>query len=328
MPTVSIIVPAYNVAETLAATLDALLRQSFRDFEIILVDDGSTDDTLRIAESYDDPRLRIVTQTNRGLAGARNTGIHAARGEFIGLCDSDDLWHPVKLARHVLHLQSLPDVGVSYSGSAMIDEDGQRLGLSQRPRLHDVSAAHIFRRNPVGNGSAAVIRRAALDAVAWRPAGEYQRDWWFDETFRQSEDIEFWLRMALTTDWRFEGVQGDLTLYRINSGGLSASVSRQYEAWQRMVDKLTPLAPDFFAQNTGAARAYQLRYLCRRAISDGDAGTAATLARQAVAASRRPLWEEPVKSAVTFAAALTLNVIGASRFARLRAALSGSSNAA
>ncbi|WP_068116385.1 glycosyltransferase family 2 protein [Tropicimonas marinistellae] len=328
MPTASIVVPAYNVADTLPATLDSLLKQTFRDFEILLVDDGSTDNTLRIAEGFGDPRLRIISQANRGLAGARNTGIHAARGAFIGLCDSDDLWHPAKLARHVSHLRSRPDVGVSYSGSAMIDGAGQPLGLSQRPRLRSVTAAHIFRRNPVGNGSAAVIRRAALDSVAWRPTGEYRRNWWFDETFRQSEDIEFWLRMALTTDWRFEGVTGDLTLYRINSGGLSASVARQYDAWQHMVDKLTPLAPAFFAQHAGAAQSYQLRYLCRRAISDGDAETAATLARQALDASLRPLWEEPVKSSVTLAAAVTLNLLGASRFANLRAVLRGSSTAA
>ncbi len=107
----------------------------------------------------------------------------------------------------------------------------------------------------------------------------------------------------------------------VSSGGLSASTSRQYDNWQRMVDKLTPLAPDFFERHTNAARAYQLRYLCRRAISDGDADTAATLASRALGASRRPLWEEPIKSSVTFAAALTLALVGADRFANLRSTL-------
>ncbi|MEM8729127.1 MAG: glycosyltransferase [Pseudomonadota bacterium] len=322
MPQASIIVPAYNAAHTLRETLTSLARQTFSDFEIVLVDDGSTDDTLRIGEAFDDPRLRIVSQPNRGLAGARNSGIHAARGQFVGLCDSDDLWHPTKLARHVRHLRADPEIGVSYSGSAMIDAQGQPLGLSQRPRLARVDAAHIFRRNPVGNGSAAVIRREALDAVAWRPAEEYRRDWWFDESFRQSEDIEFWLRLALTTDWRFEGIPGDLTQYRIHGGGLSAGTGRQYDSWLRMVDKLTPVAPSFFARHTEAARAYQFRYLCRRAISDADAARAASHARRALRASTRPLWEEPVKSVLTFGAAMTLGVLGADRFAHIRRALS------
>lgn len=323
MPKASIVVPAYNVAATLPATMNSLLAQTFTDFEIVLVDDGSTDETLEIARSFDCDRLRIVEQANRGLAGARNSGIAAARGEVVGFCDSDDLWHPTKLERHVRHLDGRPDVGVSYSASAMIDGAGRPLGLSQTPRLTGVDAAHIFRRNPVGNGSAPVIRRAALDAIAWRPVGEFSRDWWFDESFRQSEDIECWLRMALTTDWAFEGIRGDLTLYRINSGGLSAGVEAQFRAWERLVEKLTPLAPGFFERHTPAARAYQLRYLCRRAISDGDAAAAATLARRSFQSSRRPLWEEPGKSATTFAAALALGALGADRFLSLRNAVSG-----
>ncbi|SFC09495.1 glycosyltransferase family 2 protein [Tropicimonas isoalkanivorans] len=321
MPKASIVVPAYNVAATLAETLRALLRQTFDDYEIVLVDDGSTDATAAIAAPFEGARFRIVSQSNRGLAGARNSGIAAARGDYIGFCDSDDLWHPAKLERHVRHLDSRPDVGVSFSGSAMIDETGKPLGLSQRPMLRGIDAAHIFRRNPVGNGSAPVIRRAALDAIAWRPAGEYTRDWWFDETFRQSEDIECWLRMALTTDWSFEGIPGDLTLYRINSGGLSASTEAQLRAWERLVEKLSPLAPGFFARHTPAARAYQLRYLCRRAISDGDATAAGRLAKHSLLSSRRPLWEEPAKSATTLAAALVLGGLGSDRFHSLRAAL-------
>ena len=94
-------------------------------------------------------------------------------------------------------------------------------------------------------------------------------------------------------------------------------------AWERLVEKLTPLAPGFFERHTPAARAYQLRYLCRRAISDGDAAGAARLARRSLASSRRPLWEEPTKSATTFAAALALGALGPDRFQSLRNAHSG-----
>ena len=321
MPRASIVVPAFNAAATLPATLAALSRQTFADFEIVVVDDGATDDTAAIARAHPDPRLRLVRQTNRGLAGARNTGIAHARGEIIGFCDADDLWQPTKLALHVAHLDGNPHLGLSYAGSAFIDAGGRPTGHLQRPRLRGITAAHVFKRNPVGNGSAAVLRRAALDAIAWRPAGEQARDWWFDEGFRQSEDIECWLRLALTTDWEIAGIPGALTLYRLNGTGLSADTARQLESWERMVAKLAPLAPEFFARHTPAARAYQLRYLCRRAVSARDAARARALALQGARASLRPLAEEPARTLVTWAAALTLGLAGSDRFARAEAAL-------
>ena len=307
----SIIMPAFNVQATMRDTLAALLAQTYPDFEIIIVDDGATDCTPGIAAEFaTDARVRVIRQANRGLAGARNSGIAAARGDVIGFCDADDIWEPQKLARHVAHLNANPHVGISYSGSALMDDNGTLTGQAQRPRLHDVTASHIFKRNPIGNGSAPVIRRAVFTQIAYRPRHETQRDWYFDETFRQSEDIECWLRIALTTDWAFEGVPGLLTRYRINAGGLSAATDRQLAAWERMVEKLTPLNPAFFTVNTPAARAYQLRYLCRRAISDLDAPRAQTLSRAWVAQSRLPLVEEPVKSVVTLAASAALSAFG------------------
>ncbi|MBM1816348.1 glycosyltransferase family 2 protein [Pseudosulfitobacter pseudonitzschiae] len=309
----SIIMPAFNVQATMRETLAALLTQTYASYEVIIVDDGSTDCTPGIAAQFAaDPRVRVIRQANRGLAGARNTGIAAARGDVIGFCDADDLWEPQKLARHVAHLNASPHVGISYSGSALMDDNGTLTGQAQRPRLHDVTASHIFKRNPIGNGSAPVIRRAVFEQIAHRPHHETLRDWYFDETFRQSEDIECWLRIALTTDWTFEGVPGLLTRYRINAGGLSAATDRQLAAWERMVEKLTPLNPAFFTVNTPAARAYQLRYLCRRAISDLDAPRAQTLSRAWVAQSRLPLVEEPVKSVVTLAASAALSAFGGS----------------
>lgn len=311
MPVASIIVPAYNVQKTLPATLAALLKQTLMDFEIIIVNDGSTDATSDIAATFlYDPRVRIIHQLNRGLAGARNTGIAAAKGRFIGFCDADDLWEPEKLSVHFQHLSRNPEVGVSYSGSALIDDDGNLLGTAQKPRLNRVSAAHILKRNPVGNGSAPVIRKCVFDDIAYRPEHETERDWYFDETLRQSEDIECWLRIAITTRWAFEGVPGLLTQYRISQGALSANTDRQFATWQQMIDKLTPLAPDLFARHAPTARAYQLRYLARRAICDRDADRALMLVRAAFRASAKPLIEEPKKSAVTVLAALVLKAGG------------------
>ncbi len=311
MPKASIIVPAYNAAATLPDTLASILGQTFTDFEVVIVNDGSHDDTERVANEYGTaPRVRLIHQANRGLAGTRNTGIASAKGEFIGFCDADDLWKPEKLAAHVHHLEKNPDVGLSYSGSELIDDDGKIIGVSQRPRLSDVTAAHVLKRNPIGNGSAAVIRRSALRDLAFRPDFETQRDWVFDETFRQSEDIECWLRLMLTTDWQIEGVPGLLTSYRVNATGLSAVLHRQLEAWERMVTKLRPLNVAFFKQHEAAARAYQHRYLARRAISNGDALQAWQLTLSAFSESLQPLFEEPLKSTSTFCAALVLKTLG------------------
>lgn len=311
MPQASIIVPAYNTAATLTETLASLLSQTHDDFEIIIVDDGSQDETPAIARAHaTDPRVRVIRQENRGLAGARNTGIAAARGEFVGFCDADDLWLPEKLATHVRHLQAEPDLAISYSGSAMIDEGGRLMRVRQSPRLRDVTAAHVLKRNPIGNGSAAVTRKSALLDLAYRPAFETKRDWVFDETFRQSEDIECWLRLMLTTDWQIAGVPGLLTRYRIHATGLSAALDRQLQAWERMVDKLRPLNPEFFARHEAAARAYQLRYLARRAVSNLDAHKAWELAQRSVSTSTRPLIEEPAKTLTTIIAAAALRAVG------------------
>ena len=321
MPKATIVVPAYNVEATLAETLTALLAQTFRDFEIVIVDDGSHDTTPEVAASFtSDPRVRVVRQANRGLAGARNTGIAEARGIYVGFCDADDLWHPEKLARHVRHLDANPHVGISFSGSALIDDAGRSLGLKQKPRLRGITARHVFLRNPIGNGSAAVMRVAAARAIAWRPWHEATRDWVFDETFAQSEDIECWLRLMLSTDWEIEGIRGALTSYRVNGGGLSAATSRQLQSWERMVAKLSALAPDFFDRHAPDARAYQLRYLARRAISARDGSAALSYVRAAFRASRRPLWQEPLKSTTTIVAALALSILGRTAISRIASA--------
>ncbi|AUH33058.1 glycosyltransferase family 2 protein [Paracoccus tegillarcae] len=311
MTLASIIVPAFNVEATLTCTLNALLEQTYQKFEIIIVDDGSTDATNRIATGFSgDPRVRVIRQANRGLAGARNTGIAAARGDIIGFCDADDLWVPEKLARHVVHFEARPEVGISFSGSALIDDDGNLTGQAQRPQLTGITEVNIFKRNPIGNGSATMIRREVLEEIAYHHRQEPTRHWYFDETFRQSEDIECWMRIALTTNWVFEGIPGLLTQYRISTGGLSAATDRQLAAWERMVQKQTPLNPAFFEVNAPAARAYQLRYLSRRAISDLDGGRAIELTKAWLAESRLPLFEEPIKSIVTLGASAALFAFG------------------
>ncbi len=219
MPKVSVIMPAYNVEKTIADSIKSVLKQTFTNFELIIVDDECSDGTLDIIARFDDARIIVYSQKNRGLAGARNTGIRHAKGELIAFLDSDDLWHKDKLLKHVRHLNIRQEVDVSYCPSLMIDDDGKSLGIFQSPKLKNITAQHIIARNPIGNGSVPVIRRTALNQIAFYAPNLGRRICYFDESFRQSEDIECWTRLALQAKAKFEGLADTLTFYRINAGG-------------------------------------------------------------------------------------------------------------
>lgn len=305
MVCVSIIMPVYNVEKYVARSIQSALAQTYKDFELILVIDGSKDGSLAICESFDDPRIRIVNQENRGLAGARNTGIREAKGLYIALLDSDDLWHEQKLERHVSHLMNNPLVGVSYSGSAFIDDNDGLLGIAMRPKLKNITADHIFCRNPVGNGSVPVFRKEVFADIGfpYHHNGKVETAY-FNESFRFGEDIECWMRIACNSKWVFEGIEGDLTLYRIVSGGLSANTEKMYEFWQRMHKIVQGYAPALVADCGEKARAYQLRYYARRAVKEGQGKAAVFHIINALRASPRILLEEPKKTLVTAVAAL------------------------
>ena len=306
---VSVVMPAYNVSTFIADAIESVLAQTFTDFELIIVDDGSTDDTVLICNRYDDQRVRLVSQKNRGLAGARNTGIRAANGEYVAFLDADDLWRPDKLQAHVAHLDANPLVGVSYSASQFMDESGEPLPLYQTPKLSDVRTEDVLCRNPVGNGSAPVIRRSALQGIEslddryGQPEAVY-----FDPDFKQSEDIECWVRIAARTAWRFEGIDKPLTLYRLNSGGLSASVNRQLASWEAFFDKACGYAPSLMQEWGDLARAYQYRYLARRAIWSKEPATARQLFTGALRSDWRIAIREPARTSST-AAAIALRVV-------------------
>jgi glycosyltransferase involved in cell wall biosynthesis len=319
-PLVSVVIPAYNAARYLNGSIPSVLAQTWDDFELIVVDDGSTDATGACVESFQDDRIRLVSQANRGLAGARNGGIRAARGTFIALLDADDLWHPQKLARHVAHLQARSEIGVSYSASAFMDDQGRDMHLMQSPKLTGVTPRDVFLRNPVGNGSAPVIRRQTLDAIAFdAPTGAEGERWYFDERFRQSEDIECWLRIALSTRWTFEGLGEPLTRYRLNAGGLSAALDKQHASWEAAVERARCINAAFVAEHEHAARAYQLRYLARRALSMGDSHRGWALLRQALAMHPGMWREEPARTGITLAAAAAMRCLPAPTYGRLSA---------
>jgi glycosyltransferase involved in cell wall biosynthesis len=316
-PRVSVIMPVYNVEAYVAEAVQSVLDQTFEDFELLIVDDGGSDRSFAICEAFSDPRISIFQQRNRGLAGARNTGIANARGDYVALLDSDDRWDAKKLALHVIHLDANPHIGVSYCPSRFIDQQGRPLRQRQNPKLSEITSDDILCRNPVGNGSAAVIRKSVLDAVAFPHPSDSMRTCYFDESFRQSEDIELWIRLALTVNCKFEGIAPPLTEYRIVAAGLSANIVRQFESWQKMMEKTKVYASEFVAEHGEIARAFQLRYLARRAVQMGDGSFAISLMQQSVAAAPLVLWREPKKTLVTLLAAYAIRFLGPKLTTRL-----------
>ncbi|WP_458527031.1 glycosyltransferase family 2 protein [Onishia taeanensis] len=310
-PTFSVIMPVYNVEDFVTEAVASVLDQTCSDFELLIIDDCSPDASVALCQAFNDPRLRIVRhRQNRGLAGARNTGIREARGRFLAFLDSDDRWHPDKLMQHAAHLEANPRVGLSFSRSAFIDADGQPTRCYQMPQLTQIDAGLLFCRNPVGNGSAPVMRREALDAIAFEaPFAGIMERCYFDPSLRRSEDIECWVRLALTTDWQLEGLPAPLTEYRLNAGGLSSSLYQQLASWETVAAKTAGYAPEFMAEWGPIARAYQLRYLSRQAIRLGDGKAAVNLLHSALACHWRILLAEPSRTLQTATAAYLMRWI-------------------
>ena len=310
MKLVSVIVPVYNVAKYIAATVESVLAQTYDNFELLLIDDGSPDDSITICQQFSDPRITIIRQPNRGLSAARNTGIRNAQGDYLAFLDGDDLWLPEKLAKHITHLNQSEEVGVSYSASAFINENGDSLGIYQIPQLQNVTLRDILCRNPIGNGSTPVIRREVLEDIAFEVNldGKVEKCY-FDEEFRYSQDIECWSRIAAQTNWEMAGISEALTLYRVNSGGLSANLLRKFASVEQIIAKARNYAPVEIAQCESAVKGYHLRYLARRAVSLRDGKTAIQFAHRGINTYWQLWWEEPIRTAITFAAAYTLYLL-------------------
>ena len=165
---VSVVVPAFNAADTIDETLTSVRAQTYRALEVIVIDDGSNDDTAARARRFADfdARFRVVTQANGGVAAARNHGVALARGEFIAPVDADDLWAPTKIEKQVAALQrGGADFGLCYTWSARIDQTGAVLQFAAAPHDQGDVVKRLCMTNLMGNGSCAMMRASALDAA-------------------------------------------------------------------------------------------------------------------------------------------------------------------
>lgn len=321
MKKVSVIIPVYAVEKYIAATLQSVIKQTYQNFEILIIDDGSPDQSIEICQQFTDSRIKILRQENRGLAGARNTGIRHAQGELLALIDADDLWLPEKLEKHIAHLEKSPEVGVSFSRSAFIDEAGQPLGTYHMPKLTGITPLYLLCHDPIGNGSAGVFRREVFEGIRFQDnLRGYVEDFYFEERFRMSQDMELLLRIALQTPWQIEGISEALTLYRVTGGTISTNWLKKIDAWEKIIERVRTYAPELITQRANQSRAYQLRHLARRAVRlQAQGNIAVQLINRTLATHWRIILEEPRPTLMTLAAAYLLWLLPQSTYAYIDA---------
>lgn len=224
MPQVAIIIPAYNQSQYLGQAFQSVLEQTFSDWEAVIVDDGSTDDTRNVALSFNDPRLRYIYQENRGLSGARNTGIRNSTAPCLSFLDSDDMFLPEKLEILLDAMDRQPDLGLVAGQAVPIDENNQRVGkimdtpLPQQPE-------HLLLGNPLHVGSV-LLRRS------WQ-----ERAGFFDESLRSYEDWDMWLRLGCL-GCPMDYVTKPVSFYRFHTAQMTRIGAQMTTATFSVLDKL------------------------------------------------------------------------------------------
>jgi glycosyltransferase involved in cell wall biosynthesis len=188
LPVVTVITPAYNVGKYIGEAVGSVMGQTFIDFEYLIVDDGSADNTVEVARTHinGDPRVRIIHGTHAGHSAARNAGLREARGRYVAFLDGDDRWHRNFLRRQVSLLESLPaTVGAVFCRSRVILENGTTAFFQWQPAGGYDFDKFLISSNPARNGSSLLIRKSCFDEVGG-----------FDESILSAADLEMWLRIA------------------------------------------------------------------------------------------------------------------------------------
>jgi len=254
-PLVSVVIPTHNRCDYLRQALRSVLAQSYSNFEVIVVDDGSTDGTAQVVGDFGDARVRYLYQANAGRSTARNRGMAAAKGIYLAFLDDDDLYLPHKLAHEVVFLETNPDVDLVAAGVQLIDERGAVQGAWRpwegQPRLTLLNCLYGCPLIP----STVLFRRRMLDDL----------DHWFDPELNLAEDTDFFLRL-LHAGCGMTWLPEIVSAYRVHSTSSQWDGARYSRAHQRLLDKLfaRPDVPaDVLAERTRLHAHHYLTAACR-----------------------------------------------------------------
>jgi len=228
MPEVSVIIPTYNRSDMLAQAMRSVLAQTYRDFELVIVDDGSTDNTREVVEGFGDPRIRYVWQENQERSAARNRGVAEASAELVAFLDSDDLWFPEKLEVQLPLFRERRDVGLVYSYCVRIDERGD-FPYPQDFLRDDTGVAIQNMHADLLAGNAVLTPSVIVKKEVFQAGGG------FDRSLSTSEDWELWIRLSELCDFGF--TSRPLAAFRVHPGNSVKDLDRLLKSDFEVLDK-------------------------------------------------------------------------------------------
>lgn len=269
-PTVSVVIPAYNAMAFLPETLNSVLKQTFVDFEVVIVNDGSSDTIIEWSKNIEDPRVRLVSQKNQGVSQARNTGILNSAGKYIAFLDSDDVWEETKLEKQVKAFEANPKLGLVDTLVFMVDQDNNVLYKSGASYQEGNVLRRALEENLVMCGSSPMIQRQCIDKVGL-----------FDTELHGPEDWHMWARIAIY--YPFKVIEEPLVRYRQHPNSISKNWERMSIETSKAIEKIFAIVPPdlVWVKNRTYARAnlycaqlarlgkryFQSLYYCTRAFS-------------------------------------------------------------
>ena len=259
-PAISVVIPCYNAKKFLGATLAALRAQSFTDWEAIVIDDGSTDNSSDIAWglSQADKRISVSWQTNFGVSFSRNRGAELAKADIVAFLDADDVWHPDFLNEMFAFMQAKPERAVGFARARFVTFEGTPTRAVSRSKLKNLSTADFLSGNPTTTCSNLVVRRDA-----------FLKSGGFKKGLNHAEDQLWLLQMHLNGEV-IEGHDKILLDYRTNNAGLSSDVEAMRKGWDEMVMTVQSIYPNIITPALPRARAQNLLYLAKRAMRTGQ----------------------------------------------------------
>ncbi|MBF2064474.1 MAG: glycosyltransferase family 2 protein [Calothrix sp. C42_A2020_038] len=268
MPKVSVIIPAYNAMRYLPQTLDSVLQQTFTDFEVIIVNDGSSDTILEWAPELRDSRVRLITQINQGVSAARNQGVANSTGEYIAFLDADDLWERTYLEKQVDYLDKHSNMGVVYTWTKLIDEFGNPIKRIFASHAEGMIWQELLGNDVISTGSSAMVRRHILEGVGG-----------FDTQLAHAEDLELWLRIA--QKYQFGVIKETLVSYRQHPYNVTKNRDKMMQGLSTVYEKAFATAPLDALYLRNQAYASLFLGFAWLAIDDEDIQTAIKYRKQA-----------------------------------------------
>jgi glycosyltransferase involved in cell wall biosynthesis len=309
MPKVSVVIPAYNAMKYLPETLESVLKQTFSDFEVTIVNDGSNDNICEWSKQITDTRIRLISQHNQEASSARNTGILNSTGEYIAFLDADDIWEPTKLEKQVNYLDTHPLVGLVDVWTTLIDENGNFTNkiisnnIEGNVRKTVIEVCNTF----IASGSSPMIRRACVEKVGL-----------FDVDIKFGEDMDMWIRIAI--HYHFGVVKEPLIRYRQHPNSKSKNCQLMLGGIRKFIEKTYSSMPTELLYLRGKSYANWYLYLSWTALKNQNRTQAVEFYKQALAHHPQQIFS--IDCLRLSSAILILSFLGVKGYERVRSLVS------